>query len=411
MSKIILEYSVINGIILLLILLYKKRTLLVARYFLLLYFVFILILVEQLYIFSIIANSCFTYSEFPVRFLFSALFYLYVATYLNPQYKPGAKKIVLLFLPTALDVLGCTGVSIYAYSNNLNLNQRLNLINGQPLYLIRSITAVGFSLYWNIQALKLIKKFLDSVKNVYASIDKLQTNWLKNISIINVGLWAVWLCYLIVECFHPVQRSAYIPLFLLLCIIIVVHGYFVVLKPDTAFQFVLANQEIKENNEIEVKNVTEEKNNDSKAENEVKEDKGQQAIAAAYLQQLFEQLENYMHEEKAYVNKNLSLSVIAAYLKEPPVMITKAIRYGTSDTFYNYVNRLRAIKFLEQLDNPQNDVYTIDALSYRTGFNSKTTLHKYFKALTGLTPAAAQKKLRNKEETIGSLVKKHSENQ
>ncbi|MEI9954779.1 MAG: helix-turn-helix domain-containing protein [Ferruginibacter sp.] len=98
-----------------------------------------------------------------------------------------------------------------------------------------------------------------------------------------------------------------------------------------------------------------------------------------------------MNIELAYINNNLSLSIIAAHLNEQPYMITKAIRWGCKDSFYNYVNGLRVRKFLEELAKPENDLFTIDTLATKCGFNSSATLHKYFKALTGITPAIAQK--------------------
>jgi AraC-like DNA-binding protein len=393
MSKAILEYSIINGIILAFILLYKKRSLISAKYFLLLYLVFLAAIAEQLYIAPIFINTWYTYSEFPIRFLFSPLFFLYVATYLNPKYRPGKKMTLFLVLPTVADVLCCIIITVLAINLQLDLKQRVTIVNNQALYLTRSILAVGYSLYLTIRVLQLIRNFTREVRDVYASTKKVQFQWLKSISIVNVVLWSVWLGYIVAECFQPISRHAYIPLFVLLSLVIIVQGYFVVLKPDMAFEFNQANTEIEENH------LPEEKKEEEKSFPEETTEENDK------LGKLFERLEVYMDAEKAYANNNLSLSVIAADLQQSAPMITKAIRHGYNDSFYNYVNRFRAKKFLEELAKPENDMFTIDTLSVKCGFNSKATLHKYFKELTGLTPAIVQKKLRSGEETTGSITK------
>ncbi|MEI9954778.1 MAG: hypothetical protein WDM90_00340 [Ferruginibacter sp.] len=164
MSNAILQFSIINSIILWSILTFKKHLLASTKYLLLLHVFFIAVIAEQLYLDTVSTNTWFTYPEFPVRFLFSPLLFLYVATYLNPLYKPGKKLLVLFILPALLDVIWCISISIYAYYNHFTNEQRFAMAHAPLFYIVRSSLEIVYSLYLTIRVLLLIRNFFKKNK-------------------------------------------------------------------------------------------------------------------------------------------------------------------------------------------------------------------------------------------------------
>jgi len=91
----------------------------------------------------------------------------------------------------------------------------------------------------------------------------------------------------------------------------------------------------------------------------------------ATLRQHRQRLERLMHEEKPYLNPDLTLRDLAAQLDLPP----------------NYMSQLLNEGF------DKNRHYTILGLAYEAGFNSKTVFNTFFKKMMGKTPKAYWKEV------------------
>ncbi|NNG10205.1 MAG: helix-turn-helix transcriptional regulator [Arenibacter sp.] len=64
---------------------------------------------------------------------------------------------------------------------------------------------------------------------------------------------------------------------------------------------------------------------------------------------------------------------------------------GTSLT--NYLNYLRVEEFKRLLKDPNNEAYTMMYLAEKSGFSSKTSFYRVFKAVTNRTPSEYKKSL------------------
>jgi AraC-like DNA-binding protein len=54
---------------------------------------------------------------------------------------------------------------------------------------------------------------------------------------------------------------------------------------------------------------------------------------------------------------------------------------------YTFVNEYRVKEVIERFSDPKYNNYTILAIAFDAGFNSKTTFNSIFKNHTGLTPS------------------------
>ena len=54
--------------------------------------------------------------------------------------------------------------------------------------------------------------------------------------------------------------------------------------------------------------------------------------------------------------------------------------------FYTLINKLRLDACIKLLDDHDNDERTVLDIAYESGFSSKATFYRYFRARKGMTP-------------------------
>ncbi len=110
-------------------------------------------------------------------------------------------------------------------------------------------------------------------------------------------------------------------------------------------------------------------------------------LSASQSDALFEQLTQLMKTQGVYKNPELSLGELAELLSVHPNSLSQVINEKTEKNFYQYINQLRVEAFLQVAALPHKQHYSLLALAFECGFNSKSTFNKYFKKLTGETPS------------------------
>lgn len=114
-------------------------------------------------------------------------------------------------------------------------------------------------------------------------------------------------------------------------------------------------------------------------------------IAAETAAPLLTRLDNWMGSEHPYLNANLTLAQVADELKISPHHLSQLLNDNLGKNFANYLNSFRVAAAQEKLKEGTN--YTLEALGYDCGFNSKSTFYTAFKRHAGLTPAQYQKQV------------------
>ncbi|MFD1628651.1 helix-turn-helix domain-containing protein [Pseudopedobacter beijingensis] len=99
-----------------------------------------------------------------------------------------------------------------------------------------------------------------------------------------------------------------------------------------------------------------------------------------------EKLHEIMEKEKLYLNKDLSLSLLAKRMKVPKHHVTQMFTQYLGKSFYNYTNDLRIEFSCKLLADPECEL-TIEAIAEESGFNSKASFNRYFKTSMGCTPS------------------------
>lgn len=93
-----------------------------------------------------------------------------------------------------------------------------------------------------------------------------------------------------------------------------------------------------------------------------------------------------IEKQQLYLAPQFSLDDLAELLGENRHKVSKVINARAGRTFYDLVNGYRVVHLQRLLDDPKQQQFTILALGLDSGFNSKASLNRIFKSVTGLSP-------------------------
>ncbi|PLW97729.1 MAG: hypothetical protein C0591_05935 [Marinilabiliales bacterium] len=91
-------------------------------------------------------------------------------------------------------------------------------------------------------------------------------------------------------------------------------------------------------------------------------------------------------QEKPYLNPKLSLEYVSNKLNILPKQLSQVINEKTGSNFNQFINIFRVEESKIILGSSQFNKLTIDAISEKSGFKSKSTFYEAFKTHTGMTP-------------------------
>ncbi len=106
-------------------------------------------------------------------------------------------------------------------------------------------------------------------------------------------------------------------------------------------------------------------------------------------------LNNFLIQEKAYLNSGLSLDNVAEKLQLSSSYLSRIVNSELNTSFPDYLNSLRVNEAKLYLQNPEFSNYTITAIGLEAGFNSKSAFYEVFKKSTGKTPLAFKKEIQD----------------
>lgn len=102
-------------------------------------------------------------------------------------------------------------------------------------------------------------------------------------------------------------------------------------------------------------------------------------------------LENFMKNEKPYLDSDLTISDLSERLNIPRHYLTQIINEKLNKNFFMYINEYRINEIKKMMSDSHFHNYTILRLAYQSGFNSKSRFNKAFKKFTGHTPSEYKK--------------------
>ena len=96
---------------------------------------------------------------------------------------------------------------------------------------------------------------------------------------------------------------------------------------------------------------------------------------------------NHLHKDKPYLNPEYSINMLATELGITRHHVTQVINSNLNKNFYTLTNELRVEEVIARMKSNEFLNYTILAIAYDSGFNSKSAFNRIFKQTTGKTPS------------------------
>ena len=93
-----------------------------------------------------------------------------------------------------------------------------------------------------------------------------------------------------------------------------------------------------------------------------------------------------MKDDKAYRNPEYRLNDLSSAAGKSLHHVSQVINEKTGMSFSDFVNKFRVEEAKELLVSSKTSHFTILAIAYDVGFNSKTTFYNAFKKECGITP-------------------------
>jgi AraC-like DNA-binding protein len=322
-------------------------------------------------LFTLVNSKLLEMYSFPfVAFTYGPLLFLYVKFMTRPEKKFNWLSI-LHFIPFVIFLT----VSIIFRAQPLVDDLRKFFVPDRFISL-RIIYSFSFFLsvtIYSILAFIDINRHQKNLMNLVSYTSGIITlNWLK---IISISFYAAYFILFILGGINMLGN--YIPF----------DPYFVIYGFITLFSFVYSFYGIKQPVIFgqELKSDSNFKTEQEKyAKSGLKEEQ-----ANKYLKTLI----SFVEEKKPYLDRDLTIQDLSSMTSIPRHYITQILNEKHKKNFFTFINEYRVKEVIERYSDPKFSNYTILAIAFDAGFNSKTTFNSIFKNQTGLTPSEYREKL------------------
>jgi len=307
--------------------------------------------------------------------------YLYVRFVIEKN-KNFESKHLVHFLPLIISI-----IPFIDYLNNysqLSFIQYYNQSKGINWFILNIFWEFASAVYITV-CIFILFKHKKRVKNFYSTVENKNLNWLFILSIgFAVYLYASYLSWILIDLkiIHTSFRfiKIIVAILTLYVFIVGIFGY----KQEGVF--------------IDTELSELKKTYSNKQDSHEKYFKS--GLSTEEKNELKYKLQGLMKKNKPYLDPELNISFLADELKTSVHKLSQVINESYHKNFFDYINSYRVEEVKTELLKEKNDNYTIMAIAYDCGFNSKSSFYSIFKKHTQFTPSEFKKRLMDKSEKI-----------
>jgi AraC-like DNA-binding protein len=107
---------------------------------------------------------------------------------------------------------------------------------------------------------------------------------------------------------------------------------------------------------------------------------------------IVQKLTSFMESEKPYLSLSASIEDLSDQLCLPARNLSQVIHTHFQQNFYDFINSYRIEEIKKRICEERYRNYTLVAIAYDAGFNSKSVFNAAFKKHTGMTPKEYKRK-------------------
>ncbi|MDX2414101.1 MAG: AraC family transcriptional regulator [Bacteroidales bacterium] len=339
-------------------------------------------------LFALIKLKFIVFYSFPfIAFTYGPILFLYVEFMTKPGLKFDYRNL-LHFIPFivffAASVIFRSDKAFTNFTGYLLADKFISVRIAYGLCFFLSISVYSILTFIRISNhQKRLKDLLSYESN------KLTLSWLK---IISISFYAMYVVLFILGgitlFFKFLPFDPYYTVFVFIAIFSFVYGFYAVKQP------VLVGVVIKKttNNENEADEVGSPiiipvKEGVQKKDKSLNGRYSKSGLKADKAKKILDQLILFMEVKKPYLDRDLSIYQLSNLTGISRHYITEVLNELHGQNFFTFVNEYRVNEVIRRLNDPANSNFTILAIAYDSGFNSKSTFNTIFKQLTGLTPS------------------------
>jgi AraC-like DNA-binding protein len=320
----------------------------------------------------------------PLPLLHGPLLYLYVLA--ETRFDGIKRSWWLHFVPAVLGYGGLYQFLSLPYAEKVSVYQH----NGEGFEwfmqsILIALTISGFT--YVLLSLYELKEYKKKIADRYSNTEKINLNWLRYLI---YGILAIWL----IIAFRGDDRI----IFGAVVIFILFLGYFGI-KHVGIFSYqqslpvtsgpVTIEQAFVQSSPVETPLPQKEKRSlplSEQAPGESRTKYERSSLQPEAATQIHTTLKKLMQAQKTFTDAELSLDSLATLLQVQPNTLSQVINTCEDKNFYDYINTLRIEEFKRRVTLPEYQHFTLLALAFDCGFNSKTSFNRNFRKITGQSP-------------------------
>jgi len=307
--------------------------------------------------------------------LFAPLIYLYSKNVTNNFDKFNPIHYLHALPPLLLVSLYLLFRLLYSEAEGLEVNLNANLL------WLRNGFGYVFNLLFIIYAyfaLKNVVRFKRQIKEVYSyKSDKISLNWLLFVIVSFILTFAANTIFSTLFEFQKIENVVEVDMYRHM-----VQLFFVYVISIWGFRQTQLNTEQKKIIPI---------NQGTKSEELTIGKYQKSGLTAELAEDYLKELIDYMNNTEAWKDNELSIAKLSTQTNIPKHHITQVLNERLGKNFYLFVNEYRIEYAKKLLITEKYDAWSILAIAYECGFNSKATFNNIFKKYTNLTPSEYKK--------------------
>lgn len=317
-------------------------------------------------IFALLNSKVIEMYSFPfITFTYGPLLYLYISFMTTPGRKFNPVELIH-FVPFVVFFT----VSVVFRSEPLVRDLR-GFFEPDKLMPLRMVYSVSFFLsittYSILSFIKINKHQSNLMDLTSFTSQRITLNWLK---VLAISFYVVYIIVFILGGLkilgNYIPFDPYFVVFAFIALFSMVYSFYGIKQP-VIFGEVLHNERNGEKREAE-----------KYSRSGLKDEQAEEYLTI---------LLDYMESEKPYLDGNLTIHDLSLKTGISRHYITQVLNEIYGKNFFTFINEYRTREVIERFSDSRYDHYTILAIAFDSGFNSKSTFNSFFKSQTDQTPS------------------------
>jgi len=319
----------------------------------------------------------FTGITYAFPFLYGPIFYLYAGLISsdNNSFNP---KYYLHFIPFILVVI--YGI-LFVYFESSEF--KFALIRNELEKPVPGLKLIGYlkpfhGIIYTFFTIQVVRVYNNKIRNSYSNIERINLNWLRHLTIGLSIVWGVVVISYVVDAFSTKDIEMDHLIYMTASVLIYSIGYLSLRQPEI-FQVI---QKSEAEPAPESKTKTSEETSYKKS-----------GLTDLEAQNHLKNLLQIMETDKPYLNSDLTLRDLAGKLSMSTHNLSEILNTRLNQNFYDFINRYRVEEVKRRLADNESEKYSLLAIAFDSGFNSKAGFNTIFKKHTNTTPSQYRKQL------------------